>query len=285
MTLLLQIATDTLIVRQVTPDRAGLDQVVFVTAGIAQIVTLVVVVMLAFIFFRMWKAQQAMQEQLGRLASKVDPMITSATAAAENVRELTDAVKQDAMAAAEALSNATERVRDAVSGIADRIDEFGDLLGRVTEKAEAVADVAGAAVSTIKAGSRLFKRDEQAHRHGEPRHRRDEHRRDEPRRDEPRRDEPRRDEPRRDAPRRDAPVHLEGRPVAAEVSADEEIDEPLRLTDDEEGHESPYAEEAGAAGDASRPPRPKRRRNRRRRGGGGAGGAGGPSDSGPQLAL
>ncbi|MHB1094827.1 MAG: hypothetical protein ACYC3F_01510 [Gemmatimonadaceae bacterium] len=280
MTPLLQIATDTLIVRQVTPDRAGLDQVVFVTAGIAQIVTLVVVVMLAFIFFRMWKAQQAMQEQLGRLASKVDPMITSATAAAENVRELTDAVKQDAMAAAEALSNATERVRDAVSGIADRIDEFGDLLGRVTEKAEAVADVAGAAVSTIKAGSRLFKRDEQPRRHGEPRHRRDEHRREEPRRDEPRRDEPRRDEP-----QRDVPVRLEERPVAADVSADEEIDEPLRLTDEEEGHESPYAEEAGAAGDPSRPPRPKRRRNRRRRGGGGAGGAGGPSDSGPQLAL
>ena len=295
MTPLLQIATDTLIVRQVTPDRAGLDQVVFVTAGIAQIVTLVVVVMLAFIFFRMWKAQQAMQEQLGRLASKVDPMIASATAAAENVRELTDAVKQDAMAAAEALSNATERVRDSVSGIADRIDEFGDLLGRVTEKAEAVADVAGAAVSTIKAGSRLFKRDDQPHRHGEARHRRDDHRRDEPRRDEPRRevshrdaprrDEPRRDEPRRDEPRRDAPVRLEERPVAADASADEESDEPLRLTDEEDGQESPYAEEAGAAGDANRPPRPKRRRNRRRRGGGGAGGAGGPSDGGPQLAL
>jgi len=285
MTPLLQIATDTLIVRQVTPDRAGLDQVVFVTAGIAQIVTLVVVVMLAIIFFRMWKAQQAMQEQLGRLASKVDPMITSATAAAENVRELTDAVKQDAMAAAEALSNATERVRDSVSGIADRIDEFGDLLGRVTAKAEAVADVAGVAVSTIKAGSRLFKRDEQPHRHGESRQRRDEHRRDEPRREAPHRDAPRRDEPRRDEPRRDAPVRLEERPVVAEASAGEEIDEPLRLTDEEEGHESPYAEEAGAAGDASRPPRPKRRRNRRRRGGGGAGGAGGPSDSGPQLAL
>src|SRR3972149_1010919 len=141
MTPLLQIAADTLIVRQVTPDRAGFDQVVFITAGLAQIVTLVVVVLLAVIFFRMWKAQQAMQEQPGRLTSKIHPMIASATAAAENVRELTDAVKQDAMAAAEALSNATARVRDSVSGIADRIDDFGDLLGRVTDKAEAVADV------------------------------------------------------------------------------------------------------------------------------------------------
>lgn len=290
MTPLLQIATDTLIVRQVTPDRVGFDQVVFVTTGVAQIVTLVFVVLLAVIFFRMWKAQQAMQEQLERLTSKIDPMIASATAAAENVRELTDAVKQDAMAAAEALSNATERVRDSVSGIADRIDDFGDLLGRVTDKAEAVADVAGAAVSTIKAGSRLFKRDEHPHRHGEPRHRRDELRReashrDAPRRDAPRRDEPRRDEPRRDEPRRDAPVRLEMPPPAPAEAPDEELDEPLRLTDDEDGHESPYAEEAGGAGvagDASRPPRPKRRRNRRRRGGGGAGSAGGASDGGAQ---
>jgi HAMP domain-containing protein len=295
MTPLLQIVADTLIVRQVSPDRVGFDQVVFVTAGLAQIVTLVVVVLLAVIFFRMWKAQQAMQEQLGRLTSKIDPMIASATSAAENVRELTDAVKQDAMAAAEALSNATARVRDSVSGIADRIDEFGDLLGRVTDKAEAVADVAGAAVSTLKAGTRLFKRDEHPNRHGEPRHRRDEHRRDEHlrdehRRDEHRREEPRREEPRRDAPHReaarsDAPVRLEERPTA---TSDDDLDEPIRLTDDEDGHESPYAEEAGgvggagAAGDASRPPRPKRRRNRRRRGGGGPGGAGGASDGGPQ---
>lgn len=278
MTPLLQTATDTLIVRQVTPDRAGFDQVVFVAAGLAQIVTLVVVVLLAFIFFRMWKAQQAMQEQLGRLTSKIDPMLASATAAAENVRELTDAVKQDAMAAAEALSNATERVRDSVSGIADRIDDFGELLGRVTDKAEAVADVAGAAVSTIKAGSRLFKRDEHPRRHGEPRHRRDE-----PRREEPRRHEPRREELRREEPRRDTPVRLEERPpvvprvVAPPVDA---IDEPIRLTDEEDGLGSPYAEDGGGAADAgSRPPRPKRRRNRRRRGGGGASGAGGSGGS------
>jgi hypothetical protein len=291
MTSLLQTAADTLLVRQVTPDRAGFDQVVFVAAGLAQIVTLVVVVLLAIIFFRMWKAQQAMQEQLGRLTSKIDPMIASATAAAENVRELTDAVKQDAMAAAEALSNATERVRDSVSGIADRIDDFGDLLGRVTAKAEAVADVAGAAVSTIKAGSRLFKGDDRPHRHSEPRHRRDEPRRDVSRREEPRREEPRhleprgeesrREAPRREEPRRDAPARLEERPLPAAAAPDEVLDEPLRLTDEEDGLESPYAEEAGAAG--TRPPRPKRRRNRRRRGGGGGGadGAGTAPDGGP----
>jgi len=260
MTLLLQNAADTLIVRQVTPDRAGFDQVVFIAAGLAQIVTLVVVVLLAIIFFRMWKAQQAMQEQLSRLTSKIDPMIASATAAAENVRELTDAVKQDAMAAAEAVSNATERVRSSVSGIADRIDEFGDLLGRVTSKAEAVADVAGAAVSTFKAGSRLFKRDEPPRGHGEQRHTASRHA-------ERRHAEARHREPR----------HLQETPER------DEPDEPIRLTEEEDGHESPYAEEAGGAGavgDGARTARPKRRRNRRRRGGGGGGGAGGASDGG-----
>jgi len=147
---LLQTAVDTLLVRQVPPDRTGFEQVVFVAAGLAQIVTLVVVVLLAVIFFRMWKAQP-------RLSEQVDPMLASATAAAENVRDLTEAVKENAVAAADALSNATERVRDSVSGIADRIDDFGALLGRVTDKAEAVADVAEAAVSTFKAGRRLYR--------------------------------------------------------------------------------------------------------------------------------
>jgi HAMP domain-containing protein len=246
---LLQAAADTLLVRQVPPDRGGFEQVVFVAAGLAQIVTLVALILLLVIFFRMWKAQQAMQEQLSRLASKIDPMVASATAAAENVRDLTDAVKQDAMAAAEALSNATERVRDSVSGIADRIDDFGELLGRVTSKAEAVADIAEAAVSTFKAGRQLFRpQAAPPHRRGEP--------------------APRRHE--RAGGRDDAPRRLDTQPAPdlfeepREVHA-AELDEPRHLADDGEGQESPYADEA-----STERPRSRRRRNRRRRGGGGA---------------
>lgn len=154
---LLRFAADTMLVRQVPPDRSAFEQVVFVAGGLAQVLTLVVVVLLAVIFYRMWRAQLAVQAQLSQLAAKVDPMLASATSAAENVRALTDAVKRDAGAAAEALSEATGRVRDAVGGIADRIDDVGDLLGRVTEKADAVVEVAGAAASTIRAGSRLFR--------------------------------------------------------------------------------------------------------------------------------
>lgn len=244
-------AADTLLMRQVPPERTGFEQTVFVAAGLAQIVTLVVVVLLAVIFYRMWKAQQAMHEQLSRLSSQIDPMLKSATAAAENVRALTDTVRRDASAAAEALSDATTRVRDSVRGIADRIDDVGELLGRVTAKADAVVDVASAAASTIQAGKKLW----------------------DSRRDRgPVRDEPRhlRDEPSRGAPPRPeaAPVrHADARPAP-----DEELEEPLHLADDEDSHESPYAEEGPA------PPRAGRRRRRRRRRGGGepTGETGGP---------
>jgi HAMP domain-containing protein len=243
---LFQTVVDTLLVRQVPPDRTGFEQVVFVAAGLAQVVTLVVVVLLAVIFFRMWKAQQAMQEQLRRLSEQVDPMIASATAAAENVRDLTEAVKDNAVAAADALSNATERVRDSVSGIADRIDDFGALLGRVTDKAEAVADVAEAAVSTFKAGRRLW-------RAGSPG-----------------------EKPRDGGARSEGPA---GRVAARDAARDETSDAagrdaPRRLTDEEgDAHDSPYADD----GIAPRP-RPRRRRHRRRHGGGGAppGGDGAP---------
>jgi hypothetical protein len=131
--------------------------VLFVAAGLAQILTPVVVVLLILLLFRIWKAQQTMHEQLARLTSKVDPMIASATSAAENVRALTDVVRKDAVIAADALAEATSRVRDSVSGIADRIDDFGDLLGRVHGKADAVADVAEAALNTFKLGSRVLR--------------------------------------------------------------------------------------------------------------------------------
>ena len=153
MTNLLQAAADTLVFRQVPPVRTRFEQAVFVAAGLAQIVTLLVVILLVLIFWRMWKAQLAIQEQLGRLSSKVDPMLASATAAAENVRVLTDAVRTDAVAAAEALSEATERVRDTVAGIADRVDDFSDLLGRLHQKADSIVDVAGAAITTLKWGA------------------------------------------------------------------------------------------------------------------------------------
>ena len=238
-----------MIVRQVPPDRTGFEQTVFVTAGLAQIVTLAVVVVLAVIFYRMWQSQQAIQEQLGRLASKIDPMLSSATSAAENVRALTEAVKRDAGTAGEALVDATSRVRDSVAGIADRIDDFGDLLSRVTTKAEAVADVAGAAVTTIKAGSRLFR----SHR---------EHRRSAP--------VPRHDDGSRES---NAPNDED-----ADLDQDATLDEPIRLSEDDRAHahDSPYADDASATH-----ARHRRRRRRRRHGGGSAGdGAGG--DSPPQ---
>jgi len=246
-------AADTVLMRQVPPERTGFEQTVFVASGLAQIVTLVVVVLLAVIFYRMWKAQQALNEQLTRLSAQIDPMIKSATAAAENVRALTDTVRRDAGAAAEALSDATARVRDAVSGIADRIDDVGELLGRVTAKADAVVDVASAAASTIQAGKKLW---------------------DSRRERGPVRDEPRhlRDDARPAAPHRPATAPLAHRETAP--AADEGLEEPLRLSEDEDAHDSPYAEESPAPARSAR-----RRRRRRRRGGGGgesSGDVGGP---------
>lgn len=154
---LVLLAADTLLVRPVPPVRTGFEQVLFVAAGLAQILMPVVFVLLILLLYRIWRAQRTMHEQLARLTSKVDPMIASATSAAENVRVLTDVVRKDAVLAADALAEATGRVRDSVGGIADRIDDFGDLLGRVYTKADAVADVAGAAAKTIKWGARALR--------------------------------------------------------------------------------------------------------------------------------
>lgn len=224
----LQAVADTILVRQVPPVRTAFDNAVFVAAGLAQIITLAVVIILALIFYRMWRAQQAMHEQLARLSSKVDPMIASATAAAENVRLLTDVVRRDAVDAADALAEATGRVRDSVSGIADRIDDFGDLMGRVHAKADAVADLADAAMGTIRAGARILN---------------------------PKRGQPRRHDEARPR-RRDADPGFD-------EQLDEDLDDgPLEASAArDDGDESPYAEPGS---EPSATPRRRRRRRGRR---------------------
>ena len=245
MPLYFLVAADTLMVRQVPPIRTGFEETVFVAAGLAQIVTLVVIVLLALIFRRMWKAQQLVHEQLVRLTSKVDPMLASATSAAENVRVLTDVVRKDAVLAAEALTEATGRVRDSVSGIADRIDDFGDLMGRVIGKADAAADVAGAALDTIKAGARFLRPQEGRKR-----------RPDDvvPRRARGAVDENARDE------RSPRTVHAD-RHERAERAERAEPDAPP----DDERDDSPYAAAAPEASPSTPAPRRRRRRGRGRR--------------------
>ncbi|MEK6611700.1 MAG: hypothetical protein AABZ29_02810 [Gemmatimonadota bacterium] len=228
--LFLLAAADTLIFRQVPPVRSGFEETVFVASGLAQILTLVALTLLALIFHRMWKAQLALHEQLARLTSKVDPMIASATSAAENVRVLTDVVRKDAVRAADALAEATSRVRDSVGGIADRIDDFGDLMGRVHGKADEVADVAEAALDTIKLGSRVLR----------PRHDRER-------------------EPER---RPDDVVRSRKHPAAPDrdrAAPPDDVDD--RIDRDEEHDDSPYASVA-----TEEPPKAPRRRRRRGRG-------------------
>ena len=172
------------------------------------------------------------------------------------MRALTDTVRRDAGAAAEALSDATARVRDAVRGIADRIDDVGELLGRVTAKADAVVDVASAAASTIEVGKKLWEsRRERGPVSDEPRHLRD--------------------EPSRSAAQRHAASPA--RRSDAAPASDADFEEPRHLAEDEDSRESPYAEETPA------PQRAGRRRRRRRRRGGGSeptGDAGGPPTPG-----
>lgn len=158
-------AADTLLVRQASPIRTGFEEVIFVAAGIAQIITPLVVALLAVIFYRMWKAHQEVIAQFSGLTAKLDPMLATATAAVENVRAVTDTVRKEGQRAAEAVTDAAGRMRDAVSGIADHIDDFGTLMGRAYNKADAVADVAGAAMTTIKWGkSAIKKRADRRHR-------------------------------------------------------------------------------------------------------------------------
>ena len=218
-------AADTVLVRAVPPVRTGFEQTLFVAAGLAQLLTPVVILLLTLLLYRMYRAQQRLNVQLAQLSTRVDPLIAGASSAVENVRALTEVVRKDTVIAADAIAEATGRMRDVVGGIADRVDDFGELLGRAYTKADAVADVAEAAVKTVKWGSRALR---SRHDH-------------------------------RDRAEAPAPARTPARTPAA--PPDEARDE-LAADEDDEHEDSPYATEQP---EAPRPPRRRRRRGRGRR--------------------
>src|ERR1700676_5009597 len=142
-------ARDTVLVRPVMPARTGVEQLFFYAAGLTSILTLLLVGMLVVALFWIRRAAAAAGERMDGLLAELRPMLRQAAETNESVRKAADLILEEVTLVQAGLHETGARVKQTVAELADRADDFNDLLGKVHDRADAFVEVAGTAVEGI----------------------------------------------------------------------------------------------------------------------------------------
>ena len=151
------IARDTLLVRPVPPIRTAFEQSVFVAQGILVIFAVFLIPLSMYGALEMRKSALAAAERLDALLAELRPLATQVKETSVAVKETADMIRTDVAMVHDTVQVATDRVKQTVVQLADRVDDFNDLLGSVHEKASMAIDVAGTAMSGLAWGARALR--------------------------------------------------------------------------------------------------------------------------------
>ncbi|MEX2182580.1 MAG: hypothetical protein WD771_11095 [Gemmatimonadaceae bacterium] len=156
--LLLQLAAvaDTLVVRQVPAVQSGFEQVVFVASGITSVLALVLIVAALIALVQLRAGLADTHGKLDTLLTELRPLVQNATAMTADVREVAAAASEVIDDSRETIEEVNAKVRTTVDSITGRVEDLGDMLGRIHDSAERVASIAGTAIGGIKLGARVF---------------------------------------------------------------------------------------------------------------------------------
>lgn len=147
---------DTVLVRQVPPVRSTFEQVVFVASGLTSILLLVLLLLLVGALVAARAKADELRAKVDDLIDDLRPMAQKASAMSDDVREMAQTVNGMVSESRDTVHDANVRVRRTVRHLTARVNELGELIGRVNRSAERVATVASTAVGGIKLGARAF---------------------------------------------------------------------------------------------------------------------------------
>lgn len=147
---------DTVMVRQVPPVRTVFEQVVFVASGLTSVLTLLVVIVLLYVLFRLRDTSRDLMGKLDQLLVELRPAASNAREASVDVREAAAVAKAMVIESRETVAIANERVRETVEELTDRVNELSAIIGKVTRMATRVGAIAGTAIGGLKAGARMM---------------------------------------------------------------------------------------------------------------------------------
>lgn len=150
-------ARDTVIMRQLPPERSLLEQI---TAVSSVIITLALTVFSIFAVPAAWRLRgtyKKVHEMLDRIQDDLGPIIRHAHTIADNVNYVTTAIRADVAKVNETIASANERVHQAVAITEQRLNEFNALLKVVQEEAEDAFVSTASTLRGVRTGAAAFR--------------------------------------------------------------------------------------------------------------------------------
>lgn len=148
---------DTIVMRQVAPQRSWFEQVASVAATLMSItlVALAIAVVPAAWNFR--KSYKKLNDLLERIYGDVNPLMRHASSIADNVNYITTSIRTDVQQVNATIATANQRLQDAVAMTESRLRDFNALLAVVQEEAEGAFVSTAATVRGVRQGAATFR--------------------------------------------------------------------------------------------------------------------------------
>jgi len=145
-------ARDTMFVRPLPPIRSGMEQFFFVTTGLTSVLALALLATLIVMLVWARRAALAAGERMDALLEELLPVLEQARGVGDSVRKTADLIQRDVASVTEGVHETSARVKRSVGDLADRVDDFNELLGKVHARADSVVDVASTTLDGLAWG-------------------------------------------------------------------------------------------------------------------------------------
>jgi methyl-accepting chemotaxis protein len=149
-------AAETLLVRNLPPERTTFETIAFVASSLNSIIALLLVVMALVSLLILRRKADELGEKVQALLEEMRPMARNVNAMSDDVREVARNVNGMVDDSRETVRVANERIRASVVNLTDRVDDLSAIISRVNSSAERVATVASTTMAGIKFGARAL---------------------------------------------------------------------------------------------------------------------------------
>ena len=138
--LLLQLAAaaDTLIVRQASPIRTGVEQFLFAVSGLTSVLALLLIAVTIVLLLSLRAKAEETRVRLDALLTELRPLTRNANSLVDEVTEVAQHVNEIVERSRKTVEHADERVRRSVDVLMDRVDDVSTLIGGIKIGARAL---------------------------------------------------------------------------------------------------------------------------------------------------
>jgi len=149
---------DTLVIKQLPPDRGVLDQILVFSTAFIMLCLVAMVVMLVIAALKMRGVAQKTTQSLNKVYADLGPIIKTAGSIAENVNAMSASIRADVDKVSATVTAANDQVRQTIAMTEKRINELNALLSVVQSEAEHLFVSTASTVRGVQTGAATFGR-------------------------------------------------------------------------------------------------------------------------------